>query len=160
MLRLSRRITGGAALGLYLWMGALTWFSVIPGAAGHWPPDFHALGYDVEKVEPFVTALTEEAAASYAYLLRVLDPAFIVLLATWITLMGWRAPIVRGIVALLAATYAVLDLAEDRAIHQFTFVTVLQPEIVATASAFTKAKFASLFSALMAMIWAVRREVA
>lgn len=158
MLRMSRRITGSVALALYLWMGALLWFTVIPGAEGHRPPDFRAFGYDVADVAPFVEAMNAEARDTYAYLLSVTDPAFIVVLAVWITLMGWRVPIVRGVVAVLAATYAVVDLAEDRAIHDFVFVAVLDPDLVDRASSFTMAKFATLFTALAAMIWSVRRE--
>ena len=158
MLRLSRRITGGAALGLYLWMGALIWITIIPGANGHRPPDFYLLGYQADQIAPFLTALTDEARATYAYLLQVTDPAFIVMFAAWIALMGWRTPIVRGVVVLLAATYGVIDLGENRAICELVCGEQPLPGAVERASALTMAKFASLFSALMGMLWAVLRE--
>lgn len=156
-MRLARRITGGMALVSYLVMGAMLYFTVIPGADGHFPPDFRLLGYNVETIAPFVTALTAPARDSYAMLLTMWDRVFIVALALWLALVGWRAGVLRFVVAGLAGLYAIIDLAENAAIYRAVFVETLEPGAVLAASSLTRAKFASLYLAVLVLIVQLRR---
>lgn len=157
-MRLARQITGGTALAVYLVMGALNWFVIIPGSGGHYPPDFHAMGYDAASIVPFVGGLSDEARAAYEVLLIRWDRVFIVALACWLALMGWRGGPLRYAVAGLAVLYALIDLAENAAIHRFVFELVLNPQAIAAASSLTMAKFAALYLTVMVLIAHLRRE--
>lgn len=153
----ARRITGAVALGSYLVMGALLYFTVIPGAGGHVPPDFRLLGYDAAVIAPFLKALTPEAGQAYARLLTGWDRVFAVALAAWLALVGWRGGGLRALVAVLAALYAGIDLAENAALHRLVFNPAPDPVAVRSASSLTQAKFASLYLAVLVLIWHLRR---
>lgn len=157
-MRLARQITGWTALVVYLVMGALNWFVIVPGAGGHYPPDFHALGYDVVSIAPFVENLSDTASDSYLMLLTMWDRVFVVALAAWIALVGWRGGPLRFAVAGLAVLYGLIDLSENAAVHRFVFELGLNPQAVAAASSLTMAKFASLYLAGLALLAHVRRE--
>ena len=159
-MRLALRITGGLALVSYLIMGMMLYFTIIPGAQDHFPPDFRLLGYDAAAITPFVTALTESARDSYAALLTMWDRVFIVALALWLAVMGWRDGPLRFVIAGLAVLYAIIDLAENAAIYRAVFVDILEPGAVAAASSLTKAKFASLYLTVLVLIVQWRRRTA
>jgi hypothetical protein len=156
-MRLARRITGSVALGTYLVMGALLHFTVIPGAGGHYPPDFYLLGYDAAAITPFLAALTPEAGRAYAAVLAGWDRVFAVALAAWLALVGWRRGGLRVLVAGLAALYAGIDLAENAAIHRLAVGAAPDAAAVRAASALTQAKFASLYLVVLVLIWHLRR---
>lgn len=141
----------------YLVMGAMLYFTVIPGANGHWPPDFHLRGYSATSIAPFVTNLSDAARATYGRLLTLWDPIFIAALAGWLWLMGWRGGGLRYVVVGLALIYGAIDLAEDAAIYRFMFVDPLASHWVDAACHFTMAKFASLYLCILVLIWHVRR---
>lgn len=146
------------ALAAYLVMGAFYYFSVLPGAGGLWPPDFHLRGYDAASIRGFVEALSEEARASYAVVLLRWDRVFIVAFALWLVLTGWRGGGLRYGVAGLAVLYALIDLAENAAIYRFVFAPELDPDQVRAASGLTMAKFASLYLCGLVLLWHLRRE--
>ncbi len=154
---LSRRIAGVVALVTYLVMGALTYLWVLPGAEGHWPPDFHLRGYDAASIAPFVTALSAEAEATYLTILSGWDRVFIVTLALWLALVGWLGGGLRFVVAGLAALYAVIDLSENAAILRFVTAPELDPQLVKVAHNLTMAKFSSLYLCILVLIWHLRR---
>lgn len=156
-MQLSRRLAGLVALVSYLVMGAMLYFTVLPGADGHWPPDFHLRGYDAVTIAPFVQGLTDEARATYGAILTGWDRVFIVALAVWLALTGWRGGALRYAVAGLAVVYAAVDLAENAAIYQFVVADRLNPDMVAAAHHLTMAKFASLYLCVLVLIWHVRR---
>ncbi|MEL6960448.1 MAG: hypothetical protein AAGL89_16005 [Pseudomonadota bacterium] len=152
-----RRITGVVALVAYLVMGAMLYFTVLPGADGLWPPDFHLRGYDVASITPFVMALTDEARQTYAVLLTGWDRVFILALALWIVAMGWRGGWMRYAVTFLAVLYAGIDLSENAAIYRFVCVVILDPGLVQAAQSLTMAKFASLYLCLLVLLVHLRR---
>ncbi len=155
----TRQIAGWVALVSYLVMGAILYFSVLPGADGHWPPDFHLRGYSAETMAGFVGAMSEEARASYGVILLRWDRVFIVALALWLGLLGWRGGALRFVVAGLAVVYALIDFAENAAIYRFIFVDVLYPAAVDAAHQLTMAKFASLYLCILVLIVHLRRSV-
>lgn len=156
-MRLSRQIAGIVALVSYLVMGAMLYFTVIPGADGFWPPDFHLRGYNAASIAGFVGALRDEARDTYALILTGWDRVFIISLAIWLALTGWRGGWMKYAVAFLAVIYAVIDLAENAAIYRFVCVYILDPATVAAASDLTMAKFASLYLCILVLIVHVRR---
>ena len=156
-MRLGRQITGMVALVSYLLMGAMTYLTVLPGADWYWPPDFHLTGYDAQSIAPFVEAISDSARTTYGVILSRLDRVFIVTLALWIALMGWRGGWIRYFVAGLAAIYAVIDLSENAAIYRFLFVDVMDPAAIETAHHLTMAKFASLYLCVLVLIVHLRR---
>ncbi len=154
----ARRIAGVVALVTYLVMGAMIYFTVMPGADGHWPPDFHLRGYDATSIGPFLQALSDEARATYGAVLTFWDRIFIVALASWIALTGWRGGGLRFFVAGLAVLYAAIDLAENAAIHGFVMVVEPTAEAVRTAHYWTMAKFASLYLCVLVLVVHLRRN--
>lgn len=140
----ARRIAGLVALVCYLVMGAMLYLTVLPSSGGLRPPDFHLLGYNASTIAPFVTTLTDEGRATYGATLRGWDRAFIVALALWLSLSGWRSGWLRYVVAGLAVVYAVIDLAENAAIHAFVVASPMDAGAIAVAHSLTMAKFASL----------------
>ena len=74
---LARRITGTIALVSYLVMGAMLYFTVLPGADGLWPPDFHLRGYSAATMDSFTQAISDEARSTYASILLRWDRIFI-----------------------------------------------------------------------------------
>lgn len=154
---ISRRIAGVVALVSYLVMGAMLYFTVIPSAGGLMPPDFHLRGYDVATIAPFVHGLTDEGRDTYAVILRQWDRVFIVALAVWLALVGWRGGGLKYVVAGLAALYAGVDLAENAAIYRFVVLNDLTAEAVEAAHHLTMAKFASLYLCILVLIWHLRR---
>lgn len=154
---LSRRITGTVALVTYLVMGAMMWVTVLPGADGAWPPDFHLRGYDVAMMDGFVQTISDEARATYISILRGWDRLFIISLALWLLLTGWRGGWMRFFVAGFAALYCAIDLAENAAIYQFVSVVKLDPTWVEVASSLTMAKFAALYLCVLVLIVHLRR---
>ena len=122
-MRLGRQITGVVALVSYLLMGAMIYVTVLPGTDGHWPPDFHLTGYDAQSIAPFAEAISDKARTTYGVILSRIDRVFIVALAVWMALIGWRGGWVRYFIAGLAAIYAVIDLSENAAIYRFLFST-------------------------------------
>lgn len=157
-MELARRIVGMVALVSYLVMGAMLYFTVLPGAGGNWAPDFYLRGYDVMAVSGFVDILRDEARQTYTVILQFWDRIFIVALALWLALLGWRGSGLRYAVAGLAVIYATVDLAENAAIHRFVNVFVLDPDWVDAASHLTMAKFASLYLCVLVLIWHLRRS--
>ncbi|MCW1950792.1 MAG: hypothetical protein KIH44_005430 [Octadecabacter sp.] len=158
-MRLGRQITGVVALVSYLFMGAMMYLTVLPGADGHWPPDFHLTGYDAQSIAPFAEAISEKAKTAYGVILSRLDRVFIVALALWMALLGWRGGWVRYFVVGFAAIYAVIDLAENAAIYRFMFVDVMDALVIKTAHHLTMAKFASLYLCVLVLIVHLRRTV-
>lgn len=154
---LSRRIAGTVALVSYLVMGAMTYFTVMPGANGLWPPDFHLRGYDAASIGAFVTTISDEARETYMAILKRWDRVFILSLAIWLTLVGWRGGGIRYVVAGLAVVYALVDLAENAAIQRFVATYRFDPTWVDVASHFTMAKFASLYLCVLVLIVHLRR---
>jgi hypothetical protein len=154
---LSRRIFATLALASYLVMGALLYLRVLPGADGLWPPDFHLRGYDALSIEPFVSTLREEGRATYSAILNSWDRVFIVSLAIWLALMGWRGNGIRYVVVGLAVIYGLVDLAENAAIYHFVNVASLDAKVVSAASHLTMAKFASLYLCVLVLIVHMRR---
>lgn len=154
----SRRISGTVALVSYLVMGAMTYFTVLPGADGMWPPDFHLRGYDTPSIAVFVQNIRDEARATYELILNLWDRIFIVSLAIWLALVGWRGGWMKYAVAGLALVYACIDLAENAAIYRFVSMSLLDPALIATASHFTMAKFASLYLCVLVLIVHLRRS--
>jgi len=157
-MQLSRRIAGTVALVSYLVMGAMLYFSVLPGADGLWPPDFHLRGYDAASIGEFVRVIRDEARATYAMILLRWDRVFIVALALWMALMGWRGGWLRYGVAGLAVVYGAVDLAENAAIYRFFSATPLDPVLVDAASYLTMAKFASLYLCIFILLVHLRRS--
>ena len=156
-MHLARRFAGVVALVCYLVMGAMLYFTVIPGAGGVMPPDFHLRGYDAASVGAFVSGLTDEARETYALILIGWDRAFIAALALWLALVGWRGGWMKYAVAFLAVIYALVDLAENAAIYRFACVYILDPATVVAASHLTMAKFASLYLCVLVLIVHSRR---
>jgi len=157
VIRLGRQFTGVVALVSYLLMGAMTYLTVLPGADWHWPPDFHLTGYDAQSIAPFANAISEQARTTYGVILSRIDRVFIVMLALWMALFGWRGNWVRYFIAGLAAIYAVIDLSENVAIYRFLFVDVMDPAAIETAHHLTMAKFASLYLCVLVLVVHLRR---
>ena len=155
---LARRLAGMVALVTYLVMGGMIYFTVLPGAGGHWPPDFHLRGYDAVSVAPFLQALSDESRATYQLILTFWDRIFILALAAWLALMGWRGGGLRYFVAGLAVLYAGVDLAENAAIYRFVSVVDPTAEAVRTAHHWTMAKFAALYLCVLVLIVHMRRS--
>lgn len=155
---LVRRIAGTVALVSYLVMGAMLYFSVLPGADGLWPPDFHLRGYDAVGMADFAGVLRDEARDTYAAILLRWDRVFIISLALWLALTGWRGGGLRYFVAGLAVVYALVDLAENATIFRFVSVVILDPDVVRVASHLTMAKFASLYLCVLVLIVHLRRR--
>jgi hypothetical protein len=135
----------------------MIYITVLPGADWHWPPDFHLLGYDSQSIAPFAGAISESAKTTYGVILTRIDRVFIVTLALWMALFGWRGSWVRYFVAGLAAIYAMIDLSENVAIYRFLFVDILNPAIIEAAHHLTMAKFASLYLCVLVLIVHLRR---
>jgi hypothetical protein len=152
-----RQTAGIVALVSYLLMGAMTYLTVLPGADWYWPPDFHLTGYDAQSVAPFVEAISDKARTTYGVILSKIDRVFIVALALWLALMGWRGGWVRYFIVGLAAIYAAIDLAENAAISRFMFTDVMDPVVIETAHHLTMAKFASLYLCVLVLIVHLRR---
>lgn len=152
-----RQIAGIVALVSYLLMGAMTYLTVLPGSDGHWPPDFHLTGYDAQSIAPFVEAISDKARTTYGVILSKIDRVFIVALALWMALLGWRGGWVRYFVAGLAAIYAAIDLSENAAIYRFMFVDAKDASVIETAHHLTMAKFASLYLCVLVLIVHLRR---
>jgi hypothetical protein len=146
---LARRITGTIALVSYLVMGAMLYFTVLPGADGLWPPDFHLRGYSAATMDSFTQAISDEARSTYASILLRWDRIFILSLAIWMMLTGWRGDWLRYAVIFLAVIYAGVDLAENAAIFRFVCLFDFDAAVIAAASSLTMAKFASLFCAAL-----------
>lgn len=153
----TRSLAGWVALVAYLAMGAILYFSVLPGADRHWPPDFHLLGYDAASIAPFLAALADEARASYMMILRSWDPVFIFALALWLILTGWRGGWMRYAVAFLAVVYVGIDMAENIAIYSFVTAPQTDASLIEAASSLTMAKFASLYLTILVLIVHLRR---
>lgn len=156
-MRLARQIAGGLALISYLLMGAMLYLTVLPGADWYWPPDFHLTGYDAQSIAPFFEAMNGSARTTYGVILSRIDRVFIVALALWLALFGWRGSWVRYVVAGLAAVYAAIDLSENAAIYRFMFTDVMDPAVIAAAHHLTMAKFASLYLCVLVLIVHLRR---
>ncbi len=156
-MQLGRQITGVVALVSYLLMGAMIYITVLPGADWHWPPDFHLSGYDAQSIAPFTEAISERARTTYGVVLNRIDRIFIVTLALWMVLFGWRGNWVRYFIAGLAALYAAIDLSENVAIYRFLFIDVMDPAIIGVAHHLTMAKFASLYLCVLVLIVHLRR---
>ena len=152
----ARRLFGAAALALYLLMGALTYLSVMPGADWQFPPDFRLLGYDAVSIAPFMEALKGVARDHYLQILSVWDRAFIVALAGWLALTGWRGGGLRWAVAGLALLYTGIDLAENAALIRVV-TGGADPGLVQAAHSLTMAKFASLYLTALVLIVHLRR---
>ncbi|MGJ8625286.1 MAG: hypothetical protein ACSHW1_21290 [Yoonia sp.] len=150
-----RSIAGWGAITAYLVTGAVIYFRVMPGAAWHWPPDFHFLGYNAQTIAPFLDALSGPARDGYVRVLEVYDRLFIIALAVWLALTGWRGSGLRYVVAGLAVLYAIIDLSENEAI-----LRVLDDgdAFVSAAHHLTMAKFASLYLCILVLIVHVRRS--
>jgi hypothetical protein len=146
---LARRITGTIALVSYLVMGAMLYFTVLPGADGLWPPDFHLRGYSAATMDSFTQAISDEARSTYASILLRWDRIFILSLAIWMMLTGWRGDWLRYAVIFLAVIYAGVDLAENAAIFRFVCLFDFDAAVIAAASSLTMATFASLFCAAL-----------
>lgn len=151
-----RKVAGWLAIAAYLVMGAVIYFRVMPGADWYWPPDFHILGYDSQSIAPFLDALSGPARDGYVRVMTLYDRVFIVALATWLALSGWRGSGLRYVVAGLAVLYALVDLAENAAI-----LRVLREGdfYVSAAHHLTMAKFASLYLCILVLLVHVRRTV-
>jgi len=152
-----RRIFGVVALVSYLVMGAMMYFTVMPGTNGAWPPDFHLRGYGMAEIEPFLAAISDEARATYGAILLFWDRVFIVAFAIWMTLTGWCGGWLRFVVAVLALLYFVIDLAENVAIYRIIAGFWSDPALVSAASSLTMAKFASLYLCGLVLVWHKRR---
>ena len=155
---LGRLIAGTVALVSYLVMGAMSYFTVLPGADGLWPPDFHLRGYDVGSIDPFVRAISDEARSTYATILTFWDRIFIGSLTTWLILFGWRGGWMRYAVAFLAVLYAAIDMAENAAIYRFICLFDLTASVIQTASSLTMAKFAAAYLCVLVLIVHLRRS--
>jgi len=153
----TRSLAGWVALVSYLVMGALLYGTVLPGADGLWPPDFHLRGYDVSSIGDFVNTISPEGRESYAMILKAWDPIFILSLVVWLIMVGWRGGRLRYVVAALTLLYGVIDFAEDAAIYRFVFVDILNPDMVRAASGLTMAKFASAYLCVLVLIVHIRR---
>jgi hypothetical protein len=158
MMKFVRRSAGTVALVTYLVMGAMLYFSVLPGADGLWPPDFYLRGYDTASMSEFVGKISDEARDVYAAILLRWDRVFIVSLALWLALLGWRGDWMRYFVAGLALVYGLVDLAENVAIFRFVCVLILDVDVVSAASHLTMAKFASLYLCVLVLIVHMRRS--
>ncbi|SLN44922.1 hypothetical protein [Pseudooctadecabacter jejudonensis] len=152
-----RRVAGMVALTTYLVMGAMLYFTVLPGAGGLWPPDFHLRGYDVASITPFVMMLSDEARQTYGAVLMTWDRVFIASLAAWVIAMGWRGGWMRWAVAFLAVVYAAVDLSENAAIYRFVSQSLLDARLVDAAHHLTMAKFSALYLCLLVLIVHLRR---
>ena len=152
-----RRITGWGALVCYLVMSAMLYFSVLPSVDWLWPPDFHLRGYDAVSMAEFWHALTAEARETYTEILLRWDRAFILCIALWMALSGWRGGWMRYAVALLAGLYALIDLAENLAIFRFISGSVWDPTFVEIGSNLTMAKFASAYLCILVLVVHLRR---
>ena len=156
---LGRRIAGMVALASYLVMGAMLYFTVLPGANGLWPPDFHLRGYNAASIADFMRVISDEGRDAYATILLRWDRIFIVAFALWLALVGWRGGWMRYAVASLAVLYAAVDMAENAAIFRFIFVFDADPAIITAASSLTMAKFASLYLCVLVLIVHLRRTI-
>ena len=157
-MRLARQLAGLVALVVYLVMGAMLYFTVIPGADGHFPPDFHLLGYDATTIGPFLRALTDEARDTYTLILTRWDRIFILALAAWLALMGWRGGWMRYLVAGLAVLYAAIDLSENAALFKVVCAFDVNEVAIGIAHHWTMAKFASLYLCVLVLIVHLRRS--
>jgi hypothetical protein len=155
---LARRITGTIALVSYLVMVAMLYFTVLPGADGLWPPDFHLRGYSAATMDSFTQAISDEARSTYASILLRWDRIFILSLAIWMMLTGWRGDWLRYAVIFLAVIYAGVDLAENAAIFRFVCLFDFDAAVIAAASSLTMAKFASLYLCGLVLVVHVRRS--
>jgi len=156
---LSRRIAGGVALASYLIIGAILYFTVLPGADGLWPPDFHLRGYTAASIADFVRNISDPARDAYVMILLRWDRIFIVAFALWLALVGWRGGWMRYAVACLAVVYALIDLAENMAIFRFICVAGAAQTLITAASSLTMAKFASAYLCVLVLIVHLRRTV-
>ena len=154
---LGLRIAGTVALVSYLVMGAMLYFTVLPGADGLWPPDFHLRGYDAASMDAFRRAISDEARATYASILLRWDRIFIASVTTWLVLFGWRGGWLRYGVAFLAVLYAGIDLAENAAIYRFICLFDFAPAVIQVASSLTMAKFAAAYLCVLVLIVHLRR---
>jgi len=154
----ARRIAGVVAIVSYLVIGAMLYFTVLPAVDGHWPPDFHLRGYDMQMVTDFGAVLRDEARDTYAVILTRWDRIFIVSLGLWLALTGWHGGWMRYVVAGLAVVYVAVDLAENAAIYAFILQGPLDIAGVTAASSLTMAKFASLYLCVLVLILHKRRQ--
>jgi hypothetical protein len=153
-----RRIAGWVAVWAYLVMGAIIYFRVIPGAAWHWPPDFHLLGYDAESIAPFLSAISDPARDGYLRVLSLYDRVFIVALALWMALLAWRGSGLRYFVAGLAVVYAGVDLTENKMLLDVMRADAPTAAMISAAHHLTMAKFAALYLCVLVLIVHLRRS--
>ncbi len=158
MIVVLRRLAGWIAIWAYLIMGAMLYFRVLPGADWYWPPDFHLTGYDAQSIAPFLDALNGPARDGYARVLGLYDRVFIVALAVWMALTGWRGSGLRFFVVGLAVLYGIIDLAENAAILRVLNAGEVLDGFVAAAHQLTMAKFASLYLCVLVLIVHLRRS--
>ncbi|PVA05344.1 hypothetical protein [Thalassorhabdomicrobium marinisediminis] len=157
MIARARRLAGWVALAAYLWMGAVLYLRVLPVTGWHWPPDFHLTGYDAQSIAPFLAGLDQSAKDAYTRVLAVHDRVFIVALALWLALVGWRGSSLRFVVAGLALLYAGIDLAENAALLDVLQAGVPTSASVGAAHHLTMAKFAALYLCVLVLIVHLRR---
>ena len=108
---LARRITGTIALVSSLVMGAMLYFTVLHGADGLWPPDFHLCGYSAATMDSFTQAISDEARSTYASILLRWDRIFILSLAIWMMLTGGRGDWLRYAVIAAASSLTMAKFA-------------------------------------------------
>jgi hypothetical protein len=154
-----RRGAGWTAIFAFLIMGAVLYFWVLPGADWLWPPDFNLTGYDAQSIAPFLDALSGPARDGYARVLGLYDRVFIVALAVWMALTGWRGSGLRYFVVGLAVVYALIDLAENAALLRVLGAGDGLDGFIAAAHHLTMAKFASLYLCVLVLIVHLRRLV-
>ncbi len=163
MIATTRKAAGWVAICAYLGMGAVIYLRIMPNVGWLWPPDFHFLGYDAQSIAPFLEALSGPAKDGYLRVLSVYDRVFIVALAVWMALLGWRGSGLRYFIAGLAVLYALIDLAENAALLRVVAAANEQGEgldgIVAAAHHLTMAKFASLYLCALVLVVHLRRTV-
>ncbi|MBU2994552.1 hypothetical protein Q4555_05715 [Octadecabacter sp. 1_MG-2023] len=154
-----RRVSGWTAIYAYLMMGAVLYFRVLPGTDWHWPPDFHLTGYSAQSIAPFLEALSGRILDGYARVLGLYDRIFIVALACWMALVGWRGSGIRYFVVGLALVYAAIDLSENAALLRVIRADQPSLAMVDIAHHLTLAKFAALYLCALVLIVHLRRSV-
>lgn len=154
-----RWIAGWVAICAYLVMGAVIYFRVMPGAQWLWPPDFHLSGYDVQRIAPFLDALSGPARDGYHRVLSLYDRVFIIALAFWMALLAWRGSVLRYFVVGLAILYGLVDLAENAALLRMIDADTPGRALIDAAHHLTMAKFAAFYLCAMVLVVHLRRSI-
>ena len=148
-------------------MGWYVITSLMPGAGGLLPFDLRPLGYDVDAVRSYLTALSGTGRAVYLLEIRWLDTAFPIALGMLVAATIWEVTrnqrsFVRCLLCLPAFGYTVLDLLENMLVADLVRAGAerFSPGVVALASLATMLKSAFLISALCVLVaawWQERR---